>query len=370
MKKMLAGAALVAMLAGSSAPAFAETTATTTVPVVAMPPDAVTTQTATTTQVEATTAQDATTTPEATEPEAALPDVSFTPDRLFYFLKVWVEQVHLTLTRDTADRAALLEQQAQTRLAEAVAMAEAGKLDLAEKAMAEAQAKLDEAASQIAAARKAGKELNHLTQLVEADQVRFAKAVSAMLEKLPAEAQEGLEPLTTDLLLQVASTQDAAKEEEAQKEQAEEAAEVAEEAGLTAELANLQPRTVLVLKAMAEASGKDLSEVCKLYKQNPGIGRIAKELGLKVGPVQHAAQIEWKKAQAGKSEQAPSTQVEKPAAKQDRDETKRDEVKRDEVKQGAPVAKGKEKGAKGQENGRGNSSGNAKSNGNGNAKKR
>lgn len=268
MKRMIAGAALVATLMGISAPAYAETAAPTESQVTVTAPEV--------------------------QPNT-LPQVSLTPDQFFYFVKLWVEKVQVVLTRDTADRAALLEQQAQVRLAEATAMAEAGKTDLAQKALEEAQARLQEAESLIGQAAQAGNDLKALASTVQGDQVLFAQAASDLLSKLPEEVRTKLEPIAAELLLQVAENGDALNPDEV-KEEAEEAAE---EAGITADIA---PRTLLVLKAMAEASGKDLSEVVALYEQNPGLGRIAQQLGLKMNPVQHAAQVEWKKAQKGDEE--------------------------------------------------------------------
>lgn len=289
MKKMIAGAALVATLVGSTTPALANDTETA--------PATVQTTTSTDTAAEVTTQESATIAEvESTaEAEVELKEVTLTPDKLFYFLKLWVEQVQLSLTRNAAARAALLEEQAQTRLAEAVALAEAGKADLAQKAMLEAKAKLVSASKEIGEATESGKDLEKLITQIEADQTRFAKAVSKIVEELPVEVKEEMEPLTTDLLVQVALAQDSVKQEEAPAEEAE---QTAAEAGLEAELAGLQPRMVLVLQAMAKASGKELAEVYAMYQQNPGLGNIAKELGLKMGPVQHAAQIHWKKAKA------------------------------------------------------------------------
>jgi len=269
-KRILASAALVAVMTGSAAPALAETT---------------TTDATAQTETVATTTTDVTTT-------AALPEESLTPGDFFYFLKRWVEALQVALTRDAAGRAALLEQQAQTRLAEAVQLADEGQTDLAQAAMTEAQAKLAEAQRVIDKAVANGEDLTELVAQVEESEVRYARAVTGLLETLPETVVEEIELLTTDLLAQVAQTQDAATQDEATVEEAE---QTAEEAGLSEELAAVSPRTVLVLKAMAKASDKSLAEVFALYQQNPGLGNIAKALGLKMGPVQHAAQIEWKK---------------------------------------------------------------------------
>ncbi len=311
MKKMIAGAALVAVMAGTAAPALANTTAETTTQT--------TVQTTATTAdtTTATTTPESTTTTEATETVSTpLPEQRLTSDDFFYFLKRWIEEIHVVLTRDAAERAALLEEQAQTRMAEAVQLVEAGELDLAQKAMTEAEGKLKEAQKAISAAAEGGKDLTRLAAQVAESEARFAKAVTDLLATMPESVMAELEPLTADLLAQVATTQDAATQDETT---AEEAAEVVDEAGLQEQMAGLQPRTVLVLKAMADASDKSLAEVFALYQQNPGFGNIAKQLGLKMGPVQHAAQIEWKKLKA---------EVEIETADEDRDEDQ--DVEQDE----------------------------------------
>ncbi len=301
MKRWVAGAALVTSIFGTATAALADTTdpnatttlvqttATTSTQTETQSPAPATTTTSAQTGAEATTTTTATTTADAS---TALPEVSLTPDKLFYSLKLWVEKIQLLITTDAANKAALLEAQAQTRLAEAKAMAEAGKADLATAALNEAAAKLEAAKAAIDKAADSNKDISKLSAMIEADQAKFAVALSVMIEKAPDEVKAQVEPMIADLLVQVATNADAAAKDETA---AEEAAKVAEEAKLEAELGALQPRMVLVLDAMAKASGKDLKDVLGMYQKNPGLGRIAKELGVKMGPVQHAAQAEWKK---------------------------------------------------------------------------
>lgn len=296
---MIAGAALVTTLFGTGSAAFAnnvpavQTTAAQETTVTTAPATA----TATTTTTADQTAAAEQTTALATEAEqtvlasAELPEVTLTPDKLFYALKLWIEQIQLAFTIDAAERAILLEQQAQTRLAEAKAMAEAGKADLAKQAMDEAKAKLEEAQGAIEAAAKANKDLTKLTAQVEANEAKFTAALQTMVETAPEEVKTQVEPVIANLLVQVAANEDAAKKDGTAREEAEKL--VAAQAELKAELEKLQPRMVLVLNAMSEASGKSLADVLAMYKENPGLGRIAKELGLKMGAVQHAAQIKW-----------------------------------------------------------------------------
>jgi hypothetical protein len=283
MKKLIAGAAIISTILGSGAAALADTTPTTT---------------ATTTAQTGSTVESST--------DAQLPQVTMTPDKILYVLKLWVEKIQLVITTDAADRAAILETQAQTRLAEAKAMAEAGKQDLAQTALDEAKAKLEAAQKEIEAAAKANKDMTELSTKISADQNKFADAINVMLAKAPEQVRAEFEPVAAELMVQIAANQDAAKQDEAARQEAEKLAEQADMEGL-------QPRMVLVLNAMANASGKDLKDVYAMYKVNPGLGRIAKALGLKMGAVQHAAQIQWKLVQAGDVTTAPTAQTTAPA---------------------------------------------------------
>lgn len=305
MKKLIAGAALITTILSTGSAALAETAPVTTQTNVTATAQPATTETTvnttaaptTATEAPATTTATETTAPATTETTVSLPEVSLTPDKLFYGLKLWFESIKVTLTRDAAEKAALLEAQAQTRLAEAKAMADAGKTDLAQKALEEAKAKLAEAQKAIEAAQAAEKDITKLQTAVAEDQAKFAIVLTGVMEKMPEEVKVQMEPVVAELLIQVASNQDTVTQDEEIKEEAEKVAEEAAE--LKEKLEGLQPRMVLVLKAMADASGKDLKDVVAMYKKHPGLGVLAKQLGVKMGTVQHMAQADWKKAQAG-----------------------------------------------------------------------
>jgi hypothetical protein len=221
----------------------------------------------------------------------ALPDPGLTPDKLFYSLKLWIEQIKVVVTRDAAEKAELLQQQAETRLAEAKAMAEAGKMDLAQEAMNEAKAKLEAAQKAIEAANATNKDISKLSAAVDAEEAKFTTVLVKVLEKAPEEVQTEMAPVVAELLVQVAATSDTATQDETAKEEAD---KLTEEEQLKADLATLQPRMALLLNEMAKASGKELSEVVAMYKAHPGLGVLAKQLGLHMGSVQHATQIKWK----------------------------------------------------------------------------
>jgi hypothetical protein len=224
----------------------------------------------------------------------ALPTVSVTPDSMFYQLKLLVEKIRMAITIDAVDKATLLEQQAEVRLAEAKVMAEAGKADMAQAALVEAQTKLAAAQAQMKLAAKSNKDLTKLQSMVNLDETQFATVLSGILAKAPVDVQAKVQVMAADLLTQVSANKDTASKDDQAKVDAD---KVTTDAKLQSELSDLQPRQILVLNAMAKASGKSLADVFAMYQANPGLGRIAQELSLKMGAVQHAAQIEWKVAQ-------------------------------------------------------------------------
>jgi hypothetical protein len=283
MKKLIAGVALVSTILGSGAAALAENTAATT----------------TTAQADA-----------SVQASSNQPNVTLTPDKLLYVLKMWAEKIQLVVTTDSVSKAALLETQAQTRLAEARAMAQAGKPDLAQAALLDAKVKLEAAQKAIEAAAKTNKDMSTLTTKLAADQISFAGAINAMLAKAPDSVRAEFQPVAAALMVQIAANQDAAKQDEAAAKQA---AQLTADAHLKTEKSAVQPRMLLVLNAMAQASGKDLSEVYAMYQANPGLGHIAQELGLSMGSVQQAAQIEWKVTQQGPAAPAATSAPAAPA---------------------------------------------------------
>lgn len=206
---------------------------------------------------------------------ADLPQVTLGPDNLFYLFKLWAERIQVAVTVDAGQKALLLEQLAQLRLAEAKVMAEAGNAKLAERAMLAAKVRMEQAQVQIEVALAKDKDISRVAAEVRADQVRFAAAVTAILAKLPADAQTTAESIGADLLIQAAVSQDIINgnaELRAEAEQAMLQADI-KDASVT-----LQPRIMLVLQAMADASGESLAKVYTMHQANLSLSETAREL--------------------------------------------------------------------------------------------
>ncbi|MDB4897614.1 MAG: hypothetical protein JWN15_3876 [Firmicutes bacterium] len=238
MKKLIAGVALISTILGSGAAALAENTATTT-----------------TAQADA-----------SVQASSNLPNVTLTPDKLLYVLKMWAEKIQLVVTTDSASKAALLETQAQTRLAEARAMAQAGKPDLAQAALLDAKVKLAAAQKAIEAAAKTNKDMSTLTTKLAADQISFAGAINAMLAKAPDSVRAEFQPVAAELMLQIAANQDAAKQDKAAAKQAAKVAPAAPAASAAPAPATPAPATaapVAVTKENVKAAVKAQAEAAK-----------------------------------------------------------------------------------------------------------
>lgn len=77
--------------------------------------------------------------------QGEMPDPGVLPDSPFYSLKLFVESIGTTFTFGAEARADRALELAEVRLAEAQAMAETNKADLAVKAVAEYESKIEEA---------------------------------------------------------------------------------------------------------------------------------------------------------------------------------------------------------------------------------
>lgn len=172
-----------------------------------------------------------------------------TPDKPFYWLKRLLEHLRIVITHDAGIQTELLVYQADVRMAEAWAMASAGKAELAAKAMVEGRVHLDAAQEHLPNGKAGGQDAARLTQKLQAK----TETWSALLTKIarPAPGQS-------------AGFGDDADYEARRR---------------------LQPRTLLVLDRMATAAGLPLGEVVQLFDEHPGVGRVEKELNVKMGPI-------------------------------------------------------------------------------------
>lgn len=259
MKRLIATLALAAALTGSAVPALADTP----------PPFAPDAQPAVVTVTD-------------------LPEVSIPPDSAFYGLKLFVERLRSFITRDAAERARLLSQQGETRLLEATQMMEAGKPDLAATALEESQQKFHDAQVALANAVEAGKQLDSLQSQLTYNESNLKLALAKIMVEAPAEEKPRFEAAATDVTVEFAAEKDSLAPNEALEETAQQLAEAAETQ------ADLAPRILVVLDAMAKESGKPLPEVVALYTDDKSISAVAVKLKVKLEVVQAAAKVEIK----------------------------------------------------------------------------
>jgi hypothetical protein len=123
---------------------------------------------------------------EATESASVkeLPAVHILPDNPLYFLKTIKEKVQLFFTRNTSDEVNLILGFAQKRLAEALKIAEKGKVHISEKLFEAFEKDIEAAQEKIKGARERGEKTYHLlTELQKT--VAYQKSV---IEELQGEA--------------------------------------------------------------------------------------------------------------------------------------------------------------------------------------
>ena len=195
-----------------------------------------------------------------------------TPDSPFYSISRLIEKIRLALTFDEEKKAEFLFEIMKTRLAEAKVMTDRENLELAQKAIAEYIAILEQLQEKVSEI------------ILDMDKDEELK------EKLEQKLEDGLN-VNEEV------------EENLEDEIKEELAEKIDQAYLVANVVRgLDQEKVIALRQqglgygqiaqvfmLAEASGKSVEEVGALF-ENKGFGSVAKELGL------HPSQIKSKKA--------------------------------------------------------------------------
>ncbi len=128
---------------------------------------------------------------EETTPSAGvleLPNVRILPDNPLYFLKTIKEKVQLLVTRNTSAQANLLLDFSQKRLAEALKVAEKGKVHISEKLFEAFGQDIKTAQEKIAAAKASGERTYELLVKLQ-ETVVYQKEV---IEELQIEFDQGL----------------------------------------------------------------------------------------------------------------------------------------------------------------------------------
>jgi hypothetical protein len=266
MKKVLAIVLSLSMML--SVPAFADTTTSTQTPV-----------------TEATTTTTTTTTTVATE-------AGITPDSAFYALDKLVENIQLAIITDTVKEAEALAKIAQERLAESNEMADKADVELTQKALAEYQAKLEQAVKLIETAMEDGKEVAEVMEGINDANLEDAAVVTKILASIPEEFRAEVKAEIEKIVAAAEAANDTAQvieteEEEENSVKLEITLKVIEEKVkdpvLVAKImeAGLNTRQITALISLSEQSEKPLGEIIDLFISNEnGIGATVKALGL------------------------------------------------------------------------------------------
>ena len=132
------------------------------------------------------------TTPSATpSAELRLPTVHILPDNPLYFLKTIKEKIQLAFTRNTSNQANLLLSFAQKRLAEALKVAEKGKVHISEKLLEAFGQDIKLAQEKITVAKAKGERTYGLLVKLQ-ETVVYQKEV---IEELQIEFDEGYDKI-------------------------------------------------------------------------------------------------------------------------------------------------------------------------------
>lgn len=131
---------------------------------------------------------------EATPSADDLPIVHILPDNPLYFLKTLKEKAQLLVTRNTSSQANLLLDFSQKRLAEALKVAEKGKVHISEKLLEAFGQDVKMAQEKIKEAKeKGGKTYDLLVKLQET--IAYQKSVVERLEKVATESGKMSSPM-------------------------------------------------------------------------------------------------------------------------------------------------------------------------------
>ena len=127
------------------------------------------------------------------QPNTSSVDPGITPDSPFYFFKVIVEKVKLFVIVDPAKKADLLAELINTKLAEAQAMFEEGKVEDAQEALELYQEYVDEMTEVVGETTKNGKDLSKVIERVKEAHENHVEVLTELLEKVPDQAKDAIE---------------------------------------------------------------------------------------------------------------------------------------------------------------------------------
>jgi len=125
--------------------------------------------------------------------EAELPKPGLTPDSLFYFLDILGEKIGMFFTFGAEKKAKKALKYAEEKMAEIKAMAEKNKIKALEKANQKYEEYLNLIREKGEEAYKKGIDVEKLAILVNEKTLKHLEILSNVYEKVPGQAQEGLE---------------------------------------------------------------------------------------------------------------------------------------------------------------------------------
>lgn len=209
--------------------------------------------------------------------ETELPDPGLTPDHPLYFLERIFEDIGLFFTIGDLKKAERLAKLAQERMAEAKVMAEKGKPEFVQKALARYEEHLEKARVRTERAKAKGLKIEEVSKMVaEATSKHFA-VLDEVLERVPEEAKEAIARAK-----QVSMT----GHKQALKFLAGENPEKAMEISLKAVKERLERARTKMRVGQVEKVKEAIREFEELDRFGEEISKVAKEVGLDVTKVE------------------------------------------------------------------------------------
>lgn len=234
----------------------------------------------------------------------SLPEVKVTPSSMWYSLKLFFEQMRVTLTMDSAKKAELLMEQARERLAEAQKSVAAGNADAALTAVAAYKKTMGEVAAQAKVAAQAHKALTHLEAQIRSTKPEWARILAEVVAAAPELKRQQLADQLAPVLVEMAQAErivhkddhgdnnqghdDKAKTQQPPATAGSAAKAVAgTDASVVQKMqaAGVTEQTILELKATAQKTGKTLAEVYAMYQIEHVSGQPAGSLATAVKDV-------------------------------------------------------------------------------------
>lgn len=127
------------------------------------------------------------------ETDNELPPPGLLPTNPFYFFKTWFEEVRTFFILDPVKKVERYKELAEKRLAEAKALIEKGKDELAQKILTKYQKHLDKALVQAKKAEEKGRDVQEVLERVSEATLKHQQVLLRIYEKVPEEARAGIE---------------------------------------------------------------------------------------------------------------------------------------------------------------------------------